>query len=226
MSAPPPGPERKSKKSPDSKQPSRMTSSYPSAQASPKTAKPAAAPTDRKTTTVAAAAPAPKKTPSSAYDPKTDKIVISPKSKSSSKAVRDFYEVSPDVFPRKTSKDDLYEWPGGQSYGTSKTLLKSGEPQAWHTSNQADKDPQFKLSETLYMVLVMESENIQDLRRIADALDLDSPKPEIKKTVSFGRDVYWLTVGHYTTESKAYNKAQEIREKGYPTTIVSEKVSY
>ncbi|MFH1538527.1 MAG: hypothetical protein ABIH66_06185 [bacterium] len=75
-----------------------------------------------------------------------------------------------------------------------------------------------------YMVLVEEADSKEELRKIAKSLELTMVAPEIREKSYGDSDVYWLTVGHYTRESDAYNMAQVIRRMGYIAEVVSEKV--
>lgn len=129
-----------------------------------------------------------------------------------------------DIFIPRGSMDDLFSWTEGKSFGSSKSLTKKSPDTRYSTVS--DINSELKLEKKYYMVLIKESNNVEELRRLASNLKINTPAPEIKATVSFGRPVYWLTVGHYTSEYKAFNKAHEIREKGFPTTIVSENVFY
>lgn len=129
-----------------------------------------------------------------------------------------------DVFIPRGSMDDLFSWPAGKSFGSSKSLNTKSPNSKYSTVS--DINPELKLEKTFYMVLIKESNDVEELRRLASKMKLHNPAPEIKATVSFGRPIYWLTVGHYTSEYKAFNKAHEISERGFPTTIVSEDIYY
>lgn len=128
------------------------------------------------------------------------------------------------VFIPRGAMDDLFSWPAGKSFGSSKSL-NTNSPNSKY-STVSDINSELKLEKTYFMVLIKESNDVEELRRLANRLKVNNPAPEIKATVSFGRPIYWLTVGHYTSEYKAFNKAHEISEMGFPTTIVSENVFY
>jgi len=135
------------------------------------------------------------------------------------------YDLPQETFPKATTVDDFYYWQKGKSLGTSKKLdIRKDE---FSKPAGVGSQDEFKLEKTFYMVLIKESTDLSELKKIASDLELNHfLDPEIKKTVSFGREVYWLTVGHYTTEYKAFNKAQQLREKGYESTLVTETVRY
>jgi hypothetical protein len=122
---------------------------------------------------------------------------------------------------------DFYPWPGGQSAGKNKSMFDSPPPRHGTARAENEEIPdEFATSKKLYMVLIKESTNLEDLRWMRTRMNLPSVTPEIKEMNIWGRPVYWLTVGHYTTPEKAYNKAQEIKGMGYSTSVVSEKVHY
>ncbi len=127
-----------------------------------------------------------------------------------------------------TSSGDLYSWPGGQSKGSSKTLFQEqAEPEVVVQKQEREKMmDEFASVKKLYMVLIKESADPEELRDYGRRMPYTTPPPEIKQTMSHGRQVYWLTVGHYTTADKAYNKAQELKSMGVETTVVSEKIYY
>lgn len=85
-------------------------------------------------------------------------------------------------------------------------------------------DEEFRRQTIFYLVLVEESDSREELRQIAKSLELTTVAPEIREKSYGDRDVYWLTVGHYTRESDAYNMAQVIRRMGYIAEVVTEKV--
>ncbi len=82
----------------------------------------------------------------------------------------------------------------------------------------------FGNTKKFYMVLIEESDNLDEVRAAASDLKAYSIIPEVKTVKRHGKNVYWLTVGHYTSESKAFNKAQELRNTGFATSVVSEQV--
>lgn len=127
-----------------------------------------------------------------------------------------------------TTSGDLYNWPGGQSKGSSKTLFQEqAEPEVVVQKQEREKMmDEFASVKKLYMVLIKESADPEELRDYGRRMPYTTPPPEIKQTMSHGRQVYWLTVGHYTTADKAYNKAQELKSMGVETTVVSEKIYY
>ncbi len=120
--------------------------------------------------------------------------------------------------------DTLFDWPGGQSAGNSKDLFDT-DLKVRRQEREKMMD-EFSSVKTLYMVLIKESENPDELRSMGRKLPYITPQPEIKQTYSHGRQVYWLTLGHYTTAEKAYNKATELKAAGVDTTVVSEKIYY
>ena len=120
------------------------------------------------------------------------------------------------------ASNNLFAWPGGKSAGGSKSVFEKSPNFMGKENSPAEAD--FSRSKVLYMVLVQESLTPEPLREVARKLEVMTLAPEIKKTISHGRQIYWLTVGHYTSKTAAANKAQEIRNMGFPTTVVSEKV--
>lgn len=122
--------------------------------------------------------------------------------------------------------DVLYDWPGGQSKGKSKNLFQE-QPESEVVRQEREKMmDEFASVEKLYMVLIKESADPEELRDYGRLMPHTTPPLEIKQTTSHGRQVYWLTVGHYTTVDKAYNKSQELKSMGVETTVVSEKIYY
>jgi hypothetical protein len=126
--------------------------------------------------------------------------------------------------PLPAASDDFYNWPGGSSKGHNKDLFDS-QPSQLKQEHEKAMD-EFASVKKLYMVLVKESNDPEELRSIGRKMPGITPPPEIKQTESHGRQIYWLTVGHYTTADKAYNKAQELKAMGVETTVVSEKIYY
>lgn len=130
-----------------------------------------------------------------------------------------------DITKKKYDPSDaLFDWPGGQSAGVKKSFLD--ETPDINTGKRSPAEEEFNISKKFYMVLVSESKTVEPLRELARELKLKTLAPEIKKTVSHGQPIYWLTVGHYTNKNAAGNKAREISSMGYRTTIVSEVVHY
>ncbi|MFA6447952.1 MAG: hypothetical protein WCX65_00650 [bacterium] len=127
--------------------------------------------------------------------------------------------------PQRGSKDGFYDWPGGSSKGNNKGLFDSQPSKLLKQEKEKAMD-EFSSVKMLYMVLVKEADNPEELKSIGRRMPSVTPSPEIKQTESHGRQVYWLTVGHYTTADKAYNKAQELKSMGVDTTVVSEKIYY
>jgi hypothetical protein len=126
--------------------------------------------------------------------------------------------------PSLKDVDNFYDWPGGKSAGHNKDIFDS-QPSLLKQEHEKTMD-EFSSSKKLYMVLVKEAGDVNELKDMGRKLPSISPPPEIKQTESHGRQVYWLTVGHYTTADKAYNKAQELKSLGVETTVVSEKIYY
>jgi len=127
--------------------------------------------------------------------------------------------------PSASSADSsLFDWPGGQSAGSSKSLFDPAPRVAGTEQKKALDD--LAASKTFYSVLIRESSDVEELRALGRRINLGTVSPEIKQTVSHGRNVYWLTVGHYTTSGKAHNKAEELKSLGFQATVISEKSYY
>ncbi len=133
-------------------------------------------------------------------------------------------DVSDITAKKYNASDVLFDWPGGKSAGVSKSLLD--DTPEMEKSKRSMAEEEFNLSKRFYMVLVKESKTVEPLRKLAGKLKVMTLSPEIKKTVSHGQSIYWLTVGHYTNKNTAANKAREITSMGYKTTIVSEVIHY
>ena len=85
-------------------------------------------------------------------------------------------------------------------------------------------EEEFRKPTIFYFVLVYRSTDKSELINTAHNLNLDTLDPEILTKYDGDHIFYWLTVGHYTSENKAYNMMQFIRSKGYAAEIMSEKV--
>lgn len=236
---------------PVAKKPAARTAAKPATAPKPATEKKPAAPARR--TATAKPATAPKRTVATApaqarrYVPQpaptqkktAKKAAAKPSDKQSRRAAGTNVDIkrrgdsfglySPGEFQRQgksggSTGDDFYYWPGGQDAGSNKSLFDSMPAMQDREKEKMLDD--FTITKKLYMVLIKESESIEELRAMGRNIRLAYLSPEIKQTMSHGRRVYWLTVGHYTTAEKAYNKEQEIRALGFDTTVVSEKIHY
>ncbi|HOO56065.1 MAG TPA: hypothetical protein PLN69_04530 [bacterium] len=126
--------------------------------------------------------------------------------------------------PRKYL-DDFYSIDQTPDKGKNKDLL-SNAPTKLKRKETEKALGDLTSTKQLYMVLIMESTDPEPLRKIGKTLELNTLSPEIKKTVSHGQEIYWLTAGHYTDKETAYNKAQIIKRMGFNANVVSEKIYY
>ncbi|HOY63262.1 MAG: hypothetical protein BWY28_02398 [bacterium ADurb.Bin236] len=204
----------------------------PAATTQPKPARrqqPSAAPAKRAAQAATAPAPAPKAAAKPVSSPAPAKPAVKPVAAKvqSSPAKRTTRPATVQIarVPSASSADSsLFDWPGGQSAGSSKSLFDPAPRVAGTEQKKALDD--LAASKTFYSVLIRESSDVEELRALGRRINLGTVSPEIKQTVSHGRNVYWLTVGHYTTSGKAHNKAEELKSLGFQATVISEKSYY
>ncbi len=188
-----------------------------------------AAPAKRAAQAATAPAPAPKAAAKPVSSPAPAKPAVKPVAAKvqSSPAKRTTRPATVQIarVPSASSADSsLFDWPGGQSAGSSKSLFDPAPRVAGTEQKKALDD--LAASKTFYSVLIRESSDVEELRALGRRINLGTVSPEIKQTVSHGRNVYWLTVGHYTTSGKAHNKAEELKSLGFQATVISEKSYY
>jgi len=199
-------------------------------QAKPAQRQPSIATPAKRTAQVATTpAPAPKAEAKPVSSPAPAKTVAKPvsaqvKSSPSKRTTRPATVQIARVPSASSADSGLFDWPGGQSAGSSKSLFDPAPRVAGTEQRKALDD--LAASKTFYSVLIRESSDVEELRALGRRINLGTVSPEIKQTVSRGRNVYWLTVGHYTTSGKAHNKAEELKSLGFQATVVSEKSYY